>query len=57
MAYTLPPDVVPALATALYAATSVVLLVGTNVLYVLSGVHDPRSTLYAGTDGALRPVR
>lgn len=48
MAYTLPPDVVPALSTVLYAATSVVLIVVTNLVYIASGVHDPRSRMYAG---------
>ncbi|MET0865447.1 MAG: VC0807 family protein [Nakamurella sp.] len=45
-AYTLPADVVPALSTGLYAATSVLLIVTTNVYYLLCGVHDRRSALY-----------
>ena len=36
MAYTLPVDEVPALATALYVITSAVLIVVTNIYYVLS---------------------
>ena len=46
-AYTLPADVVPALATGLYAVTGVLLIIVVNVYYVLSGVYDPRSALYA----------
>ena len=38
MAYTLPVDLVPALSTALYLATSVVLLIGVNVYYVQAGL-------------------
>lgn len=38
MAYTLPVDLVPALSTALYLATSVVLLVGVNLYYARSGL-------------------
>jgi hypothetical protein len=45
MANTLPPDVVPALSTALFAITGVVLVVVTDVYYVLCLVHDPRSSL------------
>jgi phosphoglycerol transferase MdoB-like AlkP superfamily enzyme len=45
MAYTLPPDAVPALSTALFAITGLVLVVVTNVYYVLCRVHDPRSPL------------
>lgn len=46
MAYTLPVNAVPALGTALYVGTSVVLIVITNVYYVLSGLYDSRSRLY-----------
>jgi len=46
MAYTLPADVVPALGTALYAATSAVLIAVTTVFYIASGVYDPHSLLY-----------
>ena len=45
-AYTLPPDVVPATATAMYAVTSVVLIVVTNIYYVGCGVFNRRSALY-----------
>jgi hypothetical protein len=48
MAYTLPADTVPVLSTALYAVTTVVLIVVTNVVYIHFGVHDRRSKLYAG---------
>lgn len=47
MAYTLPVDSVPALGTALYVATAVVLIVVTNVYYVRAGLYDRRSALYA----------
>jgi hypothetical protein len=46
MAYTLPVDTVPALGTALYAGTSVVLIVVTNVYYIATGLYDSRSRLY-----------
>lgn len=44
-AYTLPPDVVPALGTALVVVTTVVLVVVSNVYYVVCRVQDPRSPL------------
>jgi uncharacterized membrane protein (DUF485 family) len=47
MAYTLPVDSVPALGTALYVATAVVLIVITNVYYFRAGLYDRRSALYA----------
>lgn len=46
MAFTFPPDVVPALATALYVVTLVVLNVGVNLYYITCGVFNPRSRLY-----------
>jgi hypothetical protein len=46
MAYTLPPDSVPALGTALYAATTVVLILGNNIYYLASRVGNPYSKLY-----------
>jgi len=45
-AYTLPPDVVPATATAMFAVTSVLLILVTNVYYVSCGVFNHRSELY-----------
>jgi hypothetical protein len=51
-AYTLPPDIVPATATAMFAVTSVVLIVVTNVYYAWCGVFNRRSALYV-VDGAL----
>jgi hypothetical protein len=48
MAYTLPADAVPALSTALYAVTTVVLIVVTNLVYIYFGVQDVRSKLYTG---------
>lgn len=47
MAYTLPPDSVPALGSALAIATSLVLIVITNVCYFRAGLFDERSALYA----------
>jgi hypothetical protein len=46
MAYTLPPDSVPALGTALYVGTSVVLIVATNVFYITQRVANPYGKLY-----------
>ncbi|MET3807877.1 hypothetical protein ABIB25_004904 [Nakamurella sp. UYEF19] len=46
MAYTLPSDLVPALGTALYAGTSVVLIAVTSIYYAASGIYDPTSLLY-----------
>jgi hypothetical protein len=40
MAYTLDPDVVPALSLGLFLATAVVLNVVTNVYYFRCGVFD-----------------
>lgn len=51
LAYTMPPDLVPALGVALYLVTVVVLNVVVNVYYVLSRVHDPRSPLRRGDAG------
>jgi intracellular septation protein A len=45
-AYTLPADTVPALATGMYAATSVLLIAATNIYYLMCGVHNRRSALY-----------
>jgi hypothetical protein len=50
MAYSLPVDVVPAMGTALYVVTSVVLIVVTNVYYVLAGIHNRHSRLYTESD-------
>lgn len=50
MAYTLPPDAVPALHTALYAVTTVVLFVLTNIYYISVGLFDRRTSLYAPLD-------
>ncbi len=55
-AYTLPPDVVPALATGLIAVTTVVLIVVTNVLYVVSGVFNRASPLYEQFPAAESPA-
>ncbi|MEO9140277.1 MAG: VC0807 family protein [Jatrophihabitans sp.] len=47
MAYTLAPDLVPALGTILYAGTSVVLIAVTTIYYAASGIYNPSSALYA----------
>lgn len=54
MAYTLPIDMVPALSIALYAVTTIVLFVATNVYYVLSGAMWWDSPLY-DAPGTVRP--
>ncbi|GAB3568348.1 VC0807 family protein [Spelaeicoccus albus] len=46
MAYTLPVDVVPAISAAMYAITSAVLIVVTNVYYRAAGAYNPTSALY-----------
>ena len=48
LAYTVSPDLVPALGLALYVVTLVVLNVVVNVYYLRCGVHDPRSPLRRG---------
>ncbi len=48
-AYTLPPDAVPALGTALVVVTTVVLMVVTNTYYVICRVQDPRSPMRNST--------
>ena len=55
-AYTLPPDVVPALATGLVAVTTVALIIVTNVLYALSGVFNRASPLYERSPAAPTPA-
>ncbi len=50
MACTLPPDLVPALGTALYAGTSVVLIAVTTVYYAVSGIYNRTSALYPPLD-------
>ena len=52
MSYTLRPDVVPALSIALYVATTVVLIVVTNVYYFACGIHNRNSALYRGHNAA-----
>ncbi|MDQ6656865.1 MAG: hypothetical protein M3Z00_01290 [Actinomycetota bacterium] len=46
MAYTLPPDLVPALGSGLYAGTSVVLIIVTTVYYAASGIYNRASAVY-----------
>jgi hypothetical protein len=46
MAYTLPVDEVPALGTALYVATSIVLILIANIYYLAMGLYHPGSRLY-----------
>ncbi|MFJ2031129.1 VC0807 family protein [Streptosporangium sp. NPDC087985] len=47
MAYTLPVDAVPALGSALYAGTSITLIVIANVYFITVGLFDRRSAMYA----------
>ena len=49
LAYTVRPDLVPALGLALYVVTLIVLNVVVNVYYIRCGVFDPRSPLRRGT--------
>lgn len=46
MAFTFPPDVVPALATGLYVVTIIGLNVAVNVYYIACGVFNRGSRLY-----------
>lgn len=46
MAYTLSPDLVPALGTALYADTSAMLIVTTTSYYAAAGIYTHGSALY-----------
>ncbi|MGW6174237.1 VC0807 family protein [Arthrobacter sp. NPDC055138] len=48
MAFTLPADVVPGLATLLYVLTVVALNLVTTLYYIASGIFRPGSRLYAG---------
>lgn len=48
MAYTLRPDLVPALGLGLYVATMLVLNVVVNVYYVRCRIHDPRAPIRTG---------
>lgn len=50
LAYTLPPDAVPALATGLYLGTSAVLIVTTSAYYAICGVYRPGSALYPAAE-------
>lgn len=52
MAYTLPVDLVPALGTALYAGTSAVIIVATNIYYITTGVYDRCSPMYGPAEAA-----
>jgi hypothetical protein len=54
MAWTLPPDDVPGLATALYAVMVVLLNLITHTYYTVCGVHHPGSALYSGVAGGQR---
>lgn len=49
LAYTMPPDLVPALGLGLYVVTMVVVNLVVNVYYVRCRVHDPRSPLRRGS--------
>jgi hypothetical protein len=46
MAYTLPVDLVPALSSVLYLATSVVIVAATNIHFIAAGVFNPSSAMY-----------
>lgn len=57
MAYTLPVDLVPALSSAMYAVTSVVLVGVTNIYYRAAGAYLPGSALYRTGPAQAAPVR
>lgn len=50
MAYTLSPDLVPALGTALYAGTSAVLIAVTTIYYAAAGIYNRTSAMYPPLD-------
>lgn len=50
-AYNLAPDAVPAVTTAMYLGTNAVLIVGSNVFYIASGIFNPHSRLFASAHG------
>lgn len=50
-AYTVNPDLVPALTTAMYLGTNVVLIIISNVFYISSGIFNPRSALFETESG------
>lgn len=49
-AYTIAPDLVPALTTAMYIGTNIILIIVSNVFYIASGVFNRNSPLYAPAD-------
>ncbi|MDN5913960.1 MAG: hypothetical protein L0I76_02385 [Pseudonocardia sp.] len=57
LAYSAPPDLVPALGAALYAGTSAMLIVTTNVYYAASGVYRPDSAPYRAVRDGFRRLR
>lgn len=52
MAYALPPDSVPGLGAALYGVTSLILIGVTNGYYVVAGLYDSASAMYAAPTSA-----
>ena len=50
-AYTINPDIVPALTTAMYLGTNVALIIISNVFYISSGIFNPHSALFATDNG------
>jgi hypothetical protein len=56
IAYTLPVDLVPALSTAFYAITSLVLMVITNVYFITVGFFDRRTRFYSPLDAQTTPA-
>ena len=51
LAYSLEPDSVPAVTTAMYLATNLVLIILGNAHYIASGMPNPRSALFAPAGG------
>ncbi|WP_146111885.1 VC0807 family protein [Arthrobacter sp. MYb227] len=50
-AYTINPDIVPALTTAMYLGTNIALIIISNIFYISSGIFNPHSALFATESG------
>ncbi|RAX50182.1 hypothetical protein DQ353_06725 [Arthrobacter sp. AQ5-05] len=51
LAYSLEPDPVPAVTTAMHLATNLVLILLSNAFHIASGMPNPRCILFAPADG------
>lgn len=50
-AYTISPDTLPALTTAMYIGTNVALIIISNAYYISCGIFNPHSSLFATESG------